>query len=281
MLCLAFFLSGVVLIGCPSSNSVTGDAEMKLSLEQVVPREFDYHTIINAEAIRSNKQLRQQYPEINNISRLLDCDDDISTMWFTGETGMTQLIEGSFEQSTVMESLVSGYDLRQSDYKGFTVWVWKDLQIWLFIKDNMLIFGYNEEVKRCLDVIQSQQGSLLQDDAFVTVSNQLPSNAVYYQFARGRFLNWWDYEGLEYGGYCIEFDNTSVVTLTSVCQFADSISAEAAMEEMSAEMADYLNFDWRDVEALREGKLVKVSAQFSDPELLLAKLFDVTDSSFQ
>ena len=124
----------------------------------------------------------------------------------------------------------------------------------------IVMSGAEISVKECIGVIKYGDASMYDDSYIKLVANRLPMGPVI-KCQKGKLLDEYSYDGLQISGVSIAKRDLTTLRLEGVCQFKDGASAAAAMSGIRADLQGGSTQVWRNVETVRDGSVVKISAE--------------------
>lgn len=118
-----------------------------------------------------------------------------------------------------------------------------------------VLTGHRDWVRDSIGVIKYGDASIYDDSDFRNITTVVPGGvAVKYQ--KEKFLDLYEYDGLEVSGLSMAKKDRDTLDLRGVCRFADAAAASDAAESLQSDLENDPFGRWRNVSVRSDGDLV-------------------------
>ncbi|MFC2017877.1 hypothetical protein ACFLTQ_01050 [Chloroflexota bacterium] len=232
---IVLVLSGAIL-GCELFDQYPYAIDGKMM--DRFPMNVEDFKFINIKDIEDDDDLKIIYDDwrtyVASSLELFGIDADDVDGYASG--GGVEIYEDGFDTEVLMERLgQSGY--KQGTYRDIEIWKNTD---WIaLIKDDMVIVGTESGVKSCIDVIEYDEDSLLDnEDAKDVITDDDIDSLIFSVYHR----EYAGFTALVAGGGSF-WDRKDTLKAHLIFKFASEAAAEAAVDDIEAEFAHFEDLD--------------------------------------
>ena len=119
-----------------------------------------------------------------------------------------------------------------------------------------ILTGRRDWVRDSIGVIKFGDASIYDDGEFDPVVDKVPEGTVV-KFQKGRFLDVYEYEGLQVSGISATKLDNGTLEISGVCQFSEAGMAENALAAMQSDLENDESARWKNVSIEPHGEFVQ------------------------
>lgn len=267
---LSIVLVMSLALGIPLGTSCLGDsggggggdvATEVIDMLKMMPKGADDFMSIDLEALRADDDFEELYNDF--MSDLSDLEEsfgisfgDVSLFGVSGD-GEIVILRGDFDFDGVRDALEE-IRLEEETYEGVEMWVSPGISVALM--DDMIIFGGEDNVKDCIEVIEEGDDSLYDNADFRDVIDRLPDGVMVAVGEGGSVMDYEAYDGLKVTGVSIAKHSSDSVRFTGIAKFEDGDAAEDAIDDLREDMETDED-ELRNIDVSRDGEYLEGTAE--------------------